>query len=99
MQLNRRQFTTLAAVSAAASPAHVSPMRASGHPNYKAVAFDGFPIIDAQPVFAKVEAIFPGWGTELGNVWRTRQFEYCWLRTLGGRYVDFWQATEDALSF
>jgi 2-haloacid dehalogenase len=99
MLLNRRQFTTLAAVSAAASTVRVSPVRTAGHPNYKAIAFDGFPVIDARPVFAKVEAIFPGRGAELSNVWRTRQFEYSWLRTLGGRYLDFWQATEDALSF
>ena len=99
MLLNRRQFTTLAAVSGAASTARVSPVRASGHPNYKAIAFDGFPVIDARPVFARVETIVPGRGAELSNVWRTRQFEYCWLRTLGGNYADFWQITEESLIF
>jgi 2-haloacid dehalogenase len=43
--------------------------------------------------------MFPGKGPELANAWRTRQFEYTWLRTLGDRYVDFWQVTEDALVF
>jgi 2-haloacid dehalogenase len=33
------------------------------------------------------------------NAWRIRQFEYTWLRTLSDHYVDFWQSTEDALTF
>ncbi len=41
----------------------------------------------------------PGKGAELSSVWRTRQFEYQWLRALSHRYADFWQATEDALVF
>jgi 2-haloacid dehalogenase len=45
------------------------------------------------------EELFPGRGPELSNAWRTRQFEYTWLRTLAGRYADFWQVTEDALVF
>ena len=32
-------------------------------------------------------------------LWRTKQLEYTWLRTLMGRYVDFWQITQDALDF
>ena len=51
------------------------------------------------PVFAKADEIFPGKGAELSNAWRTRQFEYTWLRTLGGSYVDFWQVTEESLMF
>jgi 2-haloacid dehalogenase len=95
MFLNRRQFTVLAAASAV----RVGPACASGRIRYKAIAFDGFPIIDARPVFAKAEEIFPGKGAELSSIWRTRQFEYGWLRTLCGHYVDFWQVTEDALLF
>src|SRR5215472_7243699 len=33
------------------------------------------------------------------NLWRTRQFEYTWLRTVSGHYADFWKVTEDALVF
>jgi 2-haloacid dehalogenase len=98
MFLNRRQFTALA-TGAAASAARVDPTRASDRIRYRAVAFDGFPIIDVRPVFAKAEEVFPGKGIELSGRWRTRQFEYGWLRTLGGHYVDFWQVTEDALLF
>jgi len=56
-------------------------------------------VIDARPVFARVEEMFPDKGAELSAAWRTRQFEYTWLRTLGGQYADFWHVTEDALVF
>ena len=32
-------------------------------------------------------------------LWRTKQLEYTWLRSLMVRYVDFWQITKDALAF
>ena len=33
----------------------------------------------------------------LSLAWRQKQLEYTWLRSLMGRYVDFWTVTEDAL--
>jgi 2-haloacid dehalogenase len=33
----------------------------------------------------------------LSAAWRQRQLSYSWLRTLMGKYVDFWQITTDAL--
>lgn len=35
----------------------------------------------------------------LANLWRLRQVEYSWLRSVMGAYVDFWQLTGDALDF
>jgi len=35
----------------------------------------------------------------LANLWRLRQVEYTWLRSVMGEYVDFWQVTADALDF
>lgn len=32
-------------------------------------------------------------------LWRTKQLEYTWLRSLMGRHADFWQVTQDALDF
>lgn len=32
-------------------------------------------------------------------LWRTKQLEYTWLRSLMGRYVDFWTVTDEALRF
>ncbi|NYF88305.1 haloacid dehalogenase type II [Tunturiibacter empetritectus] len=65
----------------------------------KAIAFDGFVIFDPRPVAVQVQKEFPGRGAEFMNLWRTRQFEYTWLRTLGNQYKDFWQVTEDALQY
>ncbi|HMF61645.1 MAG TPA: hypothetical protein VK595_14790 [Vicinamibacterales bacterium] len=47
----------------------------------------------------EVERVFPGRGVELANLWRTRQFEYSWLRSMSGRYVDFLAITSDALVY
>jgi 2-haloacid dehalogenase len=33
------------------------------------------------------------------NAWRSRQFEYSWLRTASGSYSDFMHVTSDALVF
>jgi 2-haloacid dehalogenase len=68
-------------------------------PKIKAIAFDAFPIFDPRPIANLMESFFPGKGTEIMSVWRTRQFEYQWLRALAGQYVDFLQATEDSLVF
>jgi 2-haloacid dehalogenase len=35
----------------------------------------------------------------LSEVWRAKQLEYSWVRTLAGRYLDFWRLTEEALDF
>jgi len=101
--LNRRKFMALAAGAATGDALAAGPKQAFADNikpiKFKAIAFDGFPIIDPRPVYARLEEMFPGKGQELGNLWRTRQFEYTWLRTLGGRYVDFWQVSEESLVF
>lgn len=35
----------------------------------------------------------------LSALWRTKQLEYTWLRSLMGRHADFWQVTQDALDY
>jgi 2-haloacid dehalogenase len=44
------------------------------------------------------EAVGPD-GQALSEIWRAKQLEYSWLRTLMGSYQDFWQLTEQALDF
>jgi len=97
MRLDRREFLSLAAAGIA--PGVVASARAGTRPNLKGVAFDAFPILDPRPVFALAEELFPGHGAELSNMWRTRQFEYQWLRALSGQYADFRQTTDDSLAF
>ncbi len=36
---------------------------------------------------------------ELTTLWRDKQLQYTWLRTVQRQYVDFWQVTGDALDF
>lgn len=38
-------------------------------------------------------------GQLLSEIWRAKQLEYSWVRTLMGDYKDFWQLTEEALDF
>ena len=82
-----------AALSAEPAVAAVSSAR------IKAIAFDGLAVFDVRPVAALAERIFPGRGEEMSALWRTRQFEYTWLRTAGRQYADFWQVTQEALKF
>jgi len=35
----------------------------------------------------------------LAELWRTKQLQYTWLRSLAGHHADFWQVTGDALDF
>lgn len=35
----------------------------------------------------------------LSALWRAKQLEYSWVRTLMGRYLDFWTLTEQALDY
>jgi 2-haloacid dehalogenase len=98
--IDRRRFLDLAATGVAAS-AFGSALQAAESPRtrFRAVAFDAFPVFDPRPIAALAETLFPGKGNEIVNAWRTRQFEYQWLRTLSGRYADFWQTTLDGLTY
>ena len=63
--------------ASALAPEFVTAQRRSA---IKAVAFDAFAIFDSHSVYRLAERLFPGRGMELSNEWRTRQFEYTWLR-------------------
>ena len=98
--LRTRRLVLETAVTLAAGAMLVSPVRAAGRtPKFKAVAFDAFPVFDPRPVAVLTEKLYPGNGMALTNLWRTRQFEYTWLRTISGRYSDFMRVTEEALIF
>jgi 2-haloacid dehalogenase len=98
---NRREFLGIAASAMAGTALIPDSVAASDSAprKIKAIAFDAFTIFDPRSVAASAESVFPGRGTELVNEWRTRQFEYTWLRTLTKQYANFWQVTEDALVF
>lgn len=99
MTFRRRELLALAAGGAVGALLSPATAVAAGGRGIRALAFDAFPIFDPRPIGALAERLFPGRGAELTNAWRTRQFEYQWLRALAGRYADFWRATEEALAF
>jgi len=66
----------------------------------KAVVFDAYgTLYDIQSVAAVTEAAFPGYGEIITQVWRIKQLEYTWLRSLMRRYEDFSVVTRDSLSY
>lgn len=66
---------------------------------FRAVVFDYFVLFNPDSIVPAADRVFPGRARELTNLWRTRQFEYSWLRELDGQYVDFSAVTEDALTY
>lgn len=36
---------------------------------------------------------------DVSNIWRQKQLEYTWLRSLMGAHADFWQVTSDGLDY
>ncbi|MCO5073492.1 MAG: haloacid dehalogenase type II [Rhizobiaceae bacterium] len=38
-------------------------------------------------------------GARLSELWRAKQLEYSWVRSLSDTYLDFWQLTEQSLDF
>jgi 2-haloacid dehalogenase len=66
----------------------------------RALVFDAYgTLFDPFAVRTRAEELFPGNGTALSQLWRSKQLEYSWLRTLMGRYENFWKITEDVLIF
>jgi 2-haloacid dehalogenase len=68
-------------------------------PRFKAVAFDYFVVFDPNSVIPAVEEAYPGKGGEFTRAWRTKQFEYSFLRSITDRHADFFKVTEDALVY
>jgi 2-haloacid dehalogenase len=68
--------------------------------SFSGIVFDAYgTLLDVGSVSAACEARFPGHGAALTRLWRQRQLEYSWLRSLMGRHADFWQLTGDALAY
>ena len=65
-----------------------------------ACVFDAYgTLLDVASAAAKCADTLGGKAPFLGQLWRTKQLEYSWLRSLMGEHADFWQITGDALDF
>lgn len=66
----------------------------------KACVFDAYgTLFDVHSAVAKHKQRLGKRGHEVSAMWRTKQLEYTWLRSLMGDYTDFWQITSDALEY
>ena len=65
-----------------------------------AVVFDAYgTLFDVHSVIRRCEQVFRGRGETLSRLWRSKQLEYTWLRSLMGRYQDFESVTRAALNY
>jgi 2-haloacid dehalogenase len=65
----------------------------------QAFVFDAYgTLFDVHSVVAALQAVTPE-AEAVSLQWRAKQLEYTWLRSLMGRYVDFWALTDEALRF
>jgi 2-haloacid dehalogenase len=68
--------------------------------NIKAVVFDAYgTLYDVQSVADVTEEVFPGYGGIITQIWRIKQLEYSWLRSLMQRYQNFSVVTRDSLNY
>jgi 2-haloacid dehalogenase len=64
------------------------------------VVFDAYgTLYDIQSVASVTEEAFPGHGDIITQIWRIKQLEYTWLRSLMGRYEDFAVITRQSLVY
>ncbi len=68
-------------------------------PRPAAVVFDMYgTLVDVAGVAAASKGVVPD-PEAFTALWRSKQLEYSFLRTLLGRYRDFWRVTQEALDF
>src|SRR5207244_658232 len=66
----------------------------------EALVFDGYgTLYDVHSVMRRCEAMFPGRHVELSQLWRAKQLEYTWQRSLMKRYAPFSTVTREALAY
>jgi 2-haloacid dehalogenase len=66
----------------------------------EAMVFDAYgTLYDVHSVAARCEKCWPGKGTALSTLWRAKQLEYTWQRSLMQRYAPFSTVTREALAY
>jgi 2-haloacid dehalogenase len=68
--------------------------------SHDALVFDAYgTLYDVHSVMRRCESFFPGKGAQLSQLWRTKQLEYTWQRSLMQRYLPFSTVTREALAY
>jgi 2-haloacid dehalogenase len=66
----------------------------------KALVFDAYgTLFDVHTVIRRCEQLWPGKGERISQLWRTKQLEYTWQRSLMRRYEPFSRVTRAALEY
>ena len=66
----------------------------------EALLFDAYgTLFDVHSVQRRGESLFPGKGAQLSQLWRAKQLEYTWQRSLMRRYAPFSTVTREALAY
>jgi 2-haloacid dehalogenase len=66
----------------------------------EALVFDAYgTLFDVHSVVARCESCWPGKGAQLSQLWRAKQLEYTWQRSLMQRYAPFSTVTREALAY
>lgn len=66
----------------------------------KAILFDAYgTLYDVHSVMKKCEEIYPTKGKQISQIWRQKQLDYVWIKSLMDKYTDFWSITKDALIY
>ena len=66
----------------------------------EAFVFDAYgTLYDVHSVLARCESCWPGKGMQLSQLWRAKQLEYTWQRSLMQCYAPFSSVTRDALAY
>ena len=65
-----------------------------------ACVFDAYgTLFDVSAATARCRGALGEHADVLTELWRSKQLEYCWLRSLRGDYVDFWHITGQSLDY
>ena len=65
-----------------------------------ACVFDAYgTIFDLMSATDQRSAVLGDKAGALGDLWRAKQLQYTWLRSITGHYTSFWQVTQDALDY
>ena len=68
--------------------------------NPRALVFDAYgTLFDVHSVARRCESFWPGEGARISQLWRAKQLEWTWQRSLMRRYVPFSSITRDALAY
>ncbi len=66
----------------------------------RACVFDAYgTLFDVHSAAARCRDDLGDKADELSGIWRQKQLQYTWLRSLMGAHVDFWRVTGDALDY